>query len=91
MDGVSAYARDQETRRKAAGVRVNPTHWASASVHAHRTWTGQTTMQTWCGIDVNLEDGARQTTELISCLGCGQGSWLAFRVEPPLPRTEATR
>lgn len=75
------YVRALETARKIAGVRTNPEHWANAMVHAFRIWTGESTLLTWCGIEVDLTDKGRQTTDLISCLQCGQGSWRAFRGE----------
>lgn len=73
------YKRSCETASKIAGVRTNPQHWASAVVHSFREWTGEHTLATWCGLDVDLKDGARQTTDLINCLSCGQGSWTAWR------------
>lgn len=76
---LSVADRDRQTVRTACGVRTDPTHWASATVHAHRTWTGEATILTWCGLDVDLSAGARQTTDLVSCLSCGRASWLAFR------------
>lgn len=76
----STYERDVATRRTLAGVRLSPSHILSKSVHAHRTWTGPTTMVTWCEIEVDLSDGARQTPDLISCLGCAQRSYDALRL-----------
>ena len=73
------YVRDWSTARTIAGVRLNPTHWAGVTVHAFHVWTGEHVLLTWCGIEANLEDGARQTTDLISCLSCGQASWEALR------------
>lgn len=34
-------------------------------------------MTVWCGIEVDLADGARQTTDLVSCLQCGEASYQA--------------
>lgn len=76
---TSNYQRDRATQRTVVGVRLNPTHWASVTVHAFRQWTGAATLQTWCGITADLEDGARQTTDLISCTQCSQASWKALR------------
>lgn len=71
--------RDRATTRTMGGVRLKPGHWASVTVHAHRTWLSEHSMTLWCGIEANFEDGARQTTDLISCLGCGQASLDAWR------------
>jgi hypothetical protein len=71
--------RDREVVRTTGGVYVPPGHWAASSVHSFHRWTGQTTLVTWCGIDVDLEDGARLTSDLITCLACGQASWQALR------------
>lgn len=79
MSAVLDYLRDVQTRRTVGGVRLNPEHWASVTVHAHRTWTSQHTIETWCGIEADMEAGARQTTDLISCLQCGQASWDRLR------------
>lgn len=49
------------------------------TVHAHRQWTGNNTMLLWCGIEADFSAGARQTTDLISCVQCAQASWTAWR------------
>lgn len=79
MSAVAAYRRDHQTVKVSAGVRVKPTHWASISVHAFHRWTGEHSLVTWCGIAVELGDGARLTTDLISCVQCPVGSMQAFR------------
>ena len=76
---MTATARDHETSRRASGVRVNPTHWANAAVHAFHRWTGETELLTWCGLTVNLADGGAHTRDLITCLQCGQASLRAAR------------
>lgn len=76
---LTAYHRDRETQRKVGAVRVNPQHWASINVHAFRTWTGEHSLSTWCGIEIDLADGARQTTDTITCSGCAEASWQAYR------------
>lgn len=76
---VTATDRDRETVRRACGVRVKPGHWANASVHSFLRWTGESSLLTWCGIEANTADGARLTTDLISCLQCAQNSLTATR------------
>lgn len=76
---TTTYERDKQTARTACGVRVKADHWASTTVHSHKTWTGDATVETWCGLAVDLEDGGRHTRDLISCLGCAQASYDAFR------------
>ena len=76
---MSAYERDMATSRKVSGVRVKAGHWASNTVHAFRRWTGETELETWCGIAVNLADGGAHTRDHITCLQCPQGSLKAFR------------
>ena len=76
---ATTHARDRETVRKACGVRVNPEHWASAMVHAFRTWTGEHELETWCGLAVDLSDGGTLTSDLITCLQCPSASLQAFR------------
>jgi hypothetical protein len=72
---TATYAeRDRQTTRTMGGVRLKAGHWASVTVHSHRTWTGPATMTLWCGIEADFEDGAKQTTDLISCSGCGEQS-----------------
>lgn len=71
--------RDHQTVRTACGVRMQPTHWANRTVHSFRTWTGEHMLVTWCGLDADLESGARQTTDTITCLACGQASWEVAR------------
>ena len=71
--------RNRATTRTMAGVRLKPGHWASVTVHAHRTWISDTTMTLWCGIEADFEDGARQTTDLVTCVQCAQASLLAWR------------
>lgn len=73
------HRRDMDTVRTAGGVRLNPEHWASVTVHSFRTWTGQTTLATWCGVAAALEDGARETKDLPTCLQCAEASWQAVR------------
>ena len=79
MSAAAAYKRDHQTAKVSAGVRVNPGHWASISVHSFHRWTGEATVLTWCGITVELGDGGKLTTDLISCSGCGQASMQAFK------------
>ena len=74
---MNAYQRDCETRREVGGVRTNPSHWANISVHAFRHWLGESTLITHCDIEIDVARDGRQTTDLISCLQCGQASWLA--------------
>lgn len=76
---TSTYERNKQTARTAAGVRLNPDHWASRTVHAFREWTGESTLTTWCGIDVDLAAGGRHTTDLIGCVQCSQASYDALR------------
>ena len=77
---MSATERDQKTSRQTSGVRLNdPTHWATRTVHSFHHWRGETEVMTWCALTGNLADGARLTTDLVSCLGCGQASLLAVR------------
>lgn len=73
--------RDHQTARTRAGVRVNPTHWSSVTVHAFWRWTSDAVLLTWCGIEVDLREGGAHTTDLISCLGCGEASWRHLRGE----------
>jgi hypothetical protein len=79
MPSVAAERRDKDTASKIAGVYVSPLHWAARQVHAFRTWTGERTLVTWCGLAVDLSAEARQTADLISCLSCGQASWDALK------------
>jgi hypothetical protein len=72
---MSAYVRDRETARTAAGVRLSPQHILSKSVHAFKTFTGDSTLQTWCDIPADLKDGASQTRETITCQACAQASF----------------
>lgn len=76
---ASLHTRDRETARKVGGVLVAPGHWAAATVHAFRQWTGEKTLATWCGVDVDLSQGGAQTTDTITCVSCAQASLLAFR------------
>lgn len=76
---IAQYNRSRETARTAAGVRLPPSHTLSMSVHAFHRWTGEHELVTWCGIAVSVEDGARITTDTITCLGCPQASLQAFR------------
>ncbi len=62
-----------------SGVRVKADHWASTTVHAFHHWTGETSILTWCGIEVNLADGGAHTRDLITCVQCPQASLQAFR------------
>lgn len=75
---MTATARDRKTARERAGVRVKADHWASSTVHAFHRWTGETTLLTWCGIEVNLADGGAFTPDLINCLQCPQASLQEF-------------
>ena len=75
---TTTYQRDNETVRASCGVRIAPGHGASASVHAFRTWTGEATLATWCGLDVDLGDQSRLTKDLVSCRQCAQASKAAF-------------
>lgn len=76
---LSDYQRDRQTARTVGGVRLQAGRWASGTVHAFWLWVGDTTIRTWCDVEAELlQDGARQTTDLISCLQCGQASWLAI-------------
>lgn len=74
-----SYRRDKETAASVAGVRLSPTHILSKSVHAHRTWLSDSVALTWCGIEADMSKGAKQTTDLISCLSCPEASLRAFR------------
>ena len=74
----AVYRRDHETAKVSSGVRVNPTHWASISVHAFHRSTGEKTLVTWCGIEVDLSAGGAHTTDIITCLACGEASLKAF-------------
>jgi hypothetical protein len=78
---LAGYRRDHETARAVAGVRTNPEHWASAVVHAFRCWKSDSVLQTWCDLEVDVSQRGRQTTDLIDCLQCGQGSWRGFQGE----------
>jgi hypothetical protein len=71
--------RDHQVVRTTGGVYVRPGHWAAKTVHSFYRWTGATTLQTWCGIDVDLEDKARLTPDLITCVSCAEASWQALR------------
>lgn len=75
---MPTYQRDRETVRASCGVRLAPLDGASASVHAFRTWTGEATVVTWCGIEADLGDQSRLTKDLVSCVPCGQASKAAF-------------
>lgn len=76
---MTTSARDHKTSATASGVRVKAGHWASSTVHAFWRWTGETTLSTWCGIEVNLADGGAHTRDHITCLQCPQASMQAFR------------
>lgn len=76
---MTAYRRDHETAKKAGGVRLNAEHWASVTVHAFWRWTGENIMLTWCGIEANVDDDARLTTDTITCLACPMASMKAFK------------
>lgn len=76
---MSAYERDMATSRKVSGVRVKAGHWASRTVHAFCRWTGETELETWCGIAVNLADGGAHTRDHITCVQCPQASIQALR------------
>lgn len=78
MTTPAAERRDHQTAKTTAGVRVVPGHWGSVSVHAFRTWTGEATLTTWCGLEVDLSAGGAHTTDLISCLQCSQASFDAI-------------
>ena len=69
-----ATARDKKTSAQTSGVMLKPGHWASAPIHSFRSWTGETELQTWCGLKANMADGARLTTEIVSCVQCAQAS-----------------
>lgn len=69
-----ATERDHATSRRASGVRVKADHWASRTVHSFRRWTGDTTLSTWCGIEVDLQDGGAHTTDHVTCKQCPQAS-----------------
>lgn len=71
---MSPALRDRQT---VCGVRLNPAHGAGTTVHAFKAFTGDTTLETQCGVAADFEDGARQTTDLISCLGCAESSFQA--------------
>jgi hypothetical protein len=72
---MTSYARDRQTARDICGVRLPPTHTLSKSVHAFRTWTGERTLLTWCEIPIDMAAGGVQTTETITCSGCGEASY----------------
>ena len=76
---MSVALRDHETAKRSPGLRTDPTHWANTPVHSFHRWSEGTTALTWCGIRVDLSAGGAQTTDLISCLACGQASWEAVR------------
>lgn len=76
-----ATARDHKTSQTVSGVYLKAGHWAASTVHAFRHWTGETTLKTWCGIEANLADGARHTTEIINCVQCGQASLIGMRAD----------
>lgn len=76
---ATTYARDRETARTVAGVRVDPYHWASVNVHAMKTWVGDSEIETWCSLRVDVANGGAQTTDLINCSGCATASWRAFK------------
>lgn len=61
--------------RDTCGVRIRPGHWASQSVHAFKSWTGERTLSTWCELDADLADGAVKTTETITCSACAEVSF----------------
>lgn len=73
----ASYARDHQTAREKAGVRVPPI-WPHARVHAFRRWESQATLLTWCGVAADLQDGSEQTTALITCGDCAKASLQAF-------------
>jgi hypothetical protein len=72
----SSLWRDADTVRTACGVRLSPDHILSRSF---RTWTSESTLTTWCGIDTDTAQGAHLTTDLVSCLTCPEASWRALR------------
>lgn len=76
---MNAYERNLKTSRTVSGVLVKAGHWASATVHAFRRWTGETELETWCGLSVNLADGGAHTRDHVTCLQCPQASIQAFR------------
>lgn len=80
---VTATDRDRHVVKTTGGVYLLPGHWASVSVHSFHHWTGETTLVTWCGIEMDQEAGARLTPDLITCLSCGQASWKALRGDRP--------
>jgi hypothetical protein len=73
------HARDAATVRSACGVRLSPDHILSKSVHSFRQWIGDSEASVWCGIECDVSQGARLTTETITCLSCSEASWLAFK------------
>ena len=78
-EAATAYRRDQRTSESTSGAWLKPGHWASVTVHAFHRWTGETSFVTWCGIAANTADGARLTTDTITCLTC-PGAWMeAFK------------
>jgi hypothetical protein len=76
---MTTHQRDTATVRSTCGVRLSPDHILSTSVHSFKTWTGERTLVTWCGIPVDLARGGIQTTETITCVTCAEASWLAFK------------
>lgn len=78
-EAATAYRRDHRTSQQTSGVWIKPGHWASTTVHAFHRWTGETSFVTWCGLEANTADGARLTTDVITCVQCPV-AWLeAFR------------
>lgn len=71
---VTGSQRDQKTSSETSGVWIKPGHWASVTVHAFWRWTGETALLTWCGLEANMADGARLTTDTITCVQCAQAS-----------------
>lgn len=71
--------RDRQVVRTTGGVYVAPGHWAARMVHSFRRWAGESMVETWCGLRVDVQEGGALTTDLITCLSCGQASWMAAR------------
>ena len=83
---IAAERRNKDTVRTVAGVRTDPSHWANTPIHSFRTWTGDRTLVTWCGIPIDLAAGAFQTTDTVTCLQCGEASFQATqRMLRPTP------
>lgn len=76
---MTASERNHQTSAKASGVRTPAGDADSQHVHAFHRWLGETIVETWCGIEVNLADGGAHTRDLITCLGCAQASLKAIR------------